>query len=172
MTTHSSRRRRNSKPTKPHPDYPLTANGNGQWSKKIRGRVYYFGSWDDPDGALARYLDVKDDLLAGRPPRPADALTVVDLVNRYLTVKDNLVASGEQTRRNWNDYKRTCSHVVECFGRNRAVETLAPGDFETLRADLAKTRGPVALGNEIQRTRSIFKYAYDTGLIESSLKKG
>ncbi len=32
--------------------FPLTPNGNGQWSKKINGKVYYFGTWDDPDGAI------------------------------------------------------------------------------------------------------------------------
>ena len=57
------------KPCKPHPNFPLTANGNGQWSKKIKGKVYYFGSWADPDAALKRYLEVKDDLLAGRKHR-------------------------------------------------------------------------------------------------------
>jgi len=65
------------KPKKPHPDFPLTANGNGRWSKKIKGKVYYFGPWADPDGALKRYLDVKDDLLAGRNPRPKDGLALI-----------------------------------------------------------------------------------------------
>lgn len=39
------------KPAKPYPGFPLTANGNGQWSKKIRGKVFYFGPWVDPDAA-------------------------------------------------------------------------------------------------------------------------
>jgi hypothetical protein len=44
------------KPGKPYPDFPLTAHPAGYWCKKIRGRLYYFGPWDNPDdgGQLAR----------------------------------------------------------------------------------------------------------------------
>jgi len=98
------------KPTKPHPDFPLTANGNGQWSKKIRGKVHYFGTWEDADGALKRYLAQKDDLLAGRPPRASgneEGLTVRDLLNRFLTAKEGQQQQGKITRRTFTDYHST-----------------------------------------------------------------
>src|SRR5882724_775560 len=53
------------KPAKPYPEFPLTAHPAGYWCKKIRGKLHYFGPWDDPDGALAKYLEQKDDLHAG-----------------------------------------------------------------------------------------------------------
>ena len=43
------------KPDKPTPDFPLFAHGNGQWCKKIHGKLYYYGPWADPDSALAKY---------------------------------------------------------------------------------------------------------------------
>jgi hypothetical protein len=44
------------KPSKPRPDFPLTAHPAGYWCKKIRGKVHAFGPWDDPDGALVAGL--------------------------------------------------------------------------------------------------------------------
>ena len=57
------------KPEKPHKDYPLYSHRNGQWAKKIRGKTHFFGPWIDPQTALEKWLDEKDDLLAGRVPR-------------------------------------------------------------------------------------------------------
>jgi hypothetical protein len=46
-----------------------------------------------PDGALAKYLEQKDALHAGRP-RP-EALTVKGLANAYPNAKQNAVSAGE-----------------------------------------------------------------------------
>src|SRR6266567_9481114 len=79
------------KPSKPYPEYPLTAHPAGYWCKKIRGQLHYFGPWADPDGALAKYLEQKDDMHAGRkhrpdPDSPAGA-TIKELANKFLAFK-------------------------------------------------------------------------------------
>ena len=82
------------KPQKPYPDFPLFAHATRRWAKKIKGRFVFFGPWDDPEGALQRYLDQKDDLHAGRSPRPStykDGLTLRELANRFLTAKKRKV---------------------------------------------------------------------------------
>src|SRR5918912_3452704 len=101
-----------SKPAKPYPEFPLTAHPAGYWCKKIRGKLYYFGAWSDPDGALAKYLEQKDDLHAGRKPRPdPEGLTVKDLANDFLNAKQALVDAGELSLRTWADYKQVCDLV-------------------------------------------------------------
>jgi hypothetical protein len=62
-------------------------------------------------GAVAKYLEQRDDLHAGRTPRvQGDGLTVRDLLNRFLTVKKDLMDAGEITPRTFAEYKATCEH--------------------------------------------------------------
>ncbi len=153
------------------PAFPLYLHPTGQWAKKVRGRTHYFGT--DRATALDRWLAVKDDLLAGRTPRPVVAgLELRELVNRFLTSKESLVNTGELSHRTWGTYFETAQRVLSVFGKTRPVESLGVDDFERLRAALAKGRGVVSLGNEIQRVRSLFKYAWDQGLIERPVRFG
>jgi integrase len=161
------------KPAKPHPDFPLFPHATRRWAKKVRGKLHYFGPWSDPQAALAKWLGQKDDLLAGRVPRVAgEGLTVRELLNRFLTAKQHLVDTREITQRHWYDLHGTCERIQEQFGLTRLVVDLASDDFEAFRATLAKTRGPSALSNEIQRTRAVFKFAFDNGLVDRPIRYG
>lgn len=162
--------------SKPRSDFPIFPHASGRWAKKVRGKFVYFGKVsDDPQGeaALNLWLDQRDDLLAGRIPRiGGDGLTMRDLANAFLTSKKNLVTSGELTERTFADYHATCERLVTAFGKNRLVTDLASDDFEALRATLGKTWGPVAVGNEINRVRVVFKYAFDTDKIDRQVRFG
>jgi hypothetical protein len=100
----STRLSRPGKPCKPSRDFPLFAHAAGVWAKKVRQRLHYFGPWNDPDGALKRWLEQKDDLLAGGTPDPeTDGIAIRDLANRFLTAKKHLVDTGEITPRTYSD---------------------------------------------------------------------
>jgi integrase len=161
------------KPSKPYADYPLFAHAAGVWAKKIRGKLHYFGPWGDFEGALQKYLDEKDALHAGRTPRvKADGLAVRELLNRFMTSKERLRDSGEIVDQTFSEYCRTCDRIGKAFGMDRLVDDLATDDFELFRDWMAKQWGPVRLGNEIQRVRSVFKFGHEAGLIDNPVRYG
>ena len=155
------------------PTFPLFAHATGRWAKKIRGKLHYFGKWADPDAALQRYVEERDDLYAGRKPRrKGEGLTVKDLVNKFLLAKKARVDAGELALGTFGDQYKTCKRVLSVFGGDRLVDDLAADDFETLRAQIAKTYGKLSRKVEIKRVRSIFRYAYEANLIEKPVRFG
>ena len=94
------------------------------------------------------------------------------LCNHFLTAKKYKLDAGEITPRTFAEYKSTTDRLVSTFGKNWLVENLAADDFNRLRADLAKQFGPVRLGNEIQKTRTVFKYGTENGLLEKTVRFG
>ena len=171
--THSNASKGSEKPAKPRPDFPLFPHATGRWAKKIKGKLHYFGPWADPDAALARYVEERDDLYAGRKPRrKGEGLTVKDLVNRFLIAKKARVDAGELALGTFGDQYKTCKRVLSVFGGDRLVDDLAADDFEALRAQIAKTYGKLSRKVEIKRVRSLFRYAYEAHLIDKPVRFG
>jgi len=52
-------------PGKTYPEYLLFAHAVGQWAKKIKGKLWYFGVWSDSEAVFAKYLDEVDEIQAG-----------------------------------------------------------------------------------------------------------
>lgn len=162
------------KPSKPYPDFPLFPHATKRWAKKIRGKTCYFGPWDNPQAALQKYLDERDDLHAGRTPRvkAADGLTIVNLCNRFLTEKKHLVDSRDLSETTFRNYYVTCERLVKHFGRVRLVDDLVADDFSGFRRVMAQSLASSSLGLEIMQTRILLKWAYDSGLIEQPVRFG
>jgi len=125
------------------------------------------------EAALLKWLDQKDDLLAGRTPRAkAGGPEVRELCNHFLTAKSRLLKSGEITARTFNDYRVTAEQIAASFGTRRLVSDLTVADFDKLRSQLNETFGIVALSNAIQRIRSEFRYGFEAQLIEKPVHFG
>jgi integrase len=131
---------------------------------------------DDPNGqaAIERWLARKDDLLAGRVPRltPATGVKIRDLCNHFLTRKNALLTAGEITGWTFQEYHATCDRLCRAFGKDRPADDVVADDFRRLREDIAKVWGPVRLGNEIGRVKGVFKFGYESGLLDKPPRYG
>ena len=172
------------KPEKPYPSFPLTAHNNGQWCKKIRCKVHFFGIWADPQAALDNYLRVAADLHAGRQTTKGtlsqDRIIVKDLCNQFLTYQFRKAEVHEITTRWFEDCRRTIKSFAKFIDPNRLVPDLRPDDFEKFRLKLVrhglngtgKGLGVHALNRSITIVKSLFKYAYENDIIDRPTKYG
>jgi integrase len=146
------------------PRFPLFQHRNGQWAKKIDGKLGYFGV--DRLAALRKYeahlrscTTITDRVTFGA--RFAD-LQLHQLVTSFLASKMRLLDSGELRPRTLNEYQENCDRVMKVFGPDIPVSSLGPLHFERLRADFASTHKPPTLCGDIACARVLFKYAHDT----------
>ncbi|TWT66919.1 site-specific tyrosine recombinase XerD [Posidoniimonas polymericola] len=172
MATATATPKQRTKPTKPYADFPLFPHARGYWAKKIKGKVYYFDRWENPDSALQQYLDQRDDLYAGRKPRERnpDGVTLRELCNALLTAKEQLVESGELTRRHFQDLHKTCERLINHFGKNRLVEDLRVDELAEYRTKLSSGWAPTTLGPELNRVRSVFNFGYKSGILDKEVR--
>lgn len=172
MTTKSvsSRGRKASKPSKPRKDYPLFAHASGQWAKKVRGKIHYFGTWDDPVAAERRWERDKSALIEGRDPDHSDGGDTVGwLCNVFMDSKQRQVDRGELKLRSRDDYHAACRHIAAFFGKGRRLATLTPQDFERYRGSFPDTWSPTTINNQLRLSRTLFKYAADIGATDKPI---
>jgi len=170
------------KPRKPYPNFPLTAHLNGQWCKKIRGKIHFFGVWASPDAALEHYLKVAADLHAGRLPATVlgDEFTVKQMANEYLAYQMDRATLGQIGWRLFEDCRRVIRHFAKHVGISRDPASLGPTDFQDYRRVLSTVGlgaakpgfGVHAMTRTITIVRGMFKWAVSTGLLAQAPRWG
>jgi integrase len=150
--------------------------GSGQWAKKIKGKLIYFGSVkQDPEGvvALQRYAHELPYWKRGEVPptrgavvNPAVAsITLRELCNQFLSVQEDRQTVGELSPRSFRDYYRACERLIDHFGRGQVVTDLRPQQFTDYRLKvIAKTKdgedaSPASIKGAVILVRAIFKFA-------------
>jgi integrase len=159
----------NAKPKKPSKLFPLYAHSSGQWAKKIRQKVYYFGPWDDWQAALNKYLDEKDNLFAGRPrlgnPTPT-ATTVSDVLEGFYADKEGAFETGDISERTLGEYKGICVVIGDTLGDDTPIDLLTYDELSKLRRRLGKGKSgkqvsPVTLKRLLTFARMVFCFGND-----------
>jgi len=107
---------------KPYAEFPLTPHQNGQWCKKIKGKIWFFGVWPDSNAALRKYLDEVDEIQAGRDPRKtvvaglsSAELSVYDLCNMFLERQQARAKAGQVSNRQVSNRQVSNRHFSDCL---------------------------------------------------------
>ena len=148
------------KPAKPYKDFPLFPHLSGQWAKKIKGKLHYFGPWEDWEEALKRYKRECDDLQLGLTPQRADGFTVKNMIDGFLTLKQQQFRAGEVSERTFENYKDIGVLMADTLGRTKHVSGLRPGDFAKMRLALGSNKSPSTLRVKIGYVKAFFAWAH------------
>jgi len=161
--SNSSYRRRSNK-------FPLTLHKTGQYCKKIRGKLYYFGM--DKKRAMERYLEQAAFLHAGRSRKAvgaADRLSIKTLCNLYLDHQESRAAIGELRQRHLSDQVSLLRAFVQFIGPNRAVSDISTIELQDYRRSLINSgKAANTINNRLAAVKSMYHWALDNEIIERS----
>jgi hypothetical protein len=149
---------------KRHSDkFPLTLHPTGQFCKKIKGKLYYFGT--DKKMALNRYLEQAACLHAGKLPRPTstgNTLTMRMLCNLYLDHQESRRMVGEIKLRHLCDQKALLRDFARFVGPNRAVSDISTVALQDYRKRLIKAGKSLnTINNRIAAVKAMYNWALD-----------
>jgi len=140
------------------PKPTLFRHQNGQYAKKIRGKLYYFGT-NEAD-ALKRYWAERDDLQAGRhPQRVSGDVTVEYMVDAYIVRCEKRVKVGVLSGVSLADYRRVGELLKKHLGSNSDPTLLTPAVFTDFYLKMVAKYAPSRYSKIITVTKSIFKWA-------------
>ena len=98
------------KPRKPRANFPLFPHPNGQWCKKLNGKLRHFRSWrSDTTGVEAqrRYKEERRHSEAERNPRIiARGMSLMELADRWLVERLAGARRGDLGAKNYDGSRR------------------------------------------------------------------
>lgn len=161
------------------PTFPLTPHASGRFYKKVRAKHYYFGRWAERDAGGLKPVPgygvdearkewqafVANGYEHPDPNRPA-VVTVGKICNMFRARKKQQSISGELTERMYSEYSNSCDLLVSRLGARTDANSLGPAHFSRLNDTFVERWGPVRRSNEIQKVRTIFRWAAEQELIE------
>jgi len=149
--------------------FPLTLHPTGQFCKKIRGKLYYFGT--DKKQALQRYLEQAAFLHAGKAVKPTaagDRVSIKTLCNLYLQHQNVRVDAGEIKPRQLYDQTSLLRGFVRFVTPNRSVSDISTADLSAYREKLIKQRkATTTVNNHVAAIKAMYHWAMEHEMITS-----
>jgi integrase len=165
----------------PKKKLPLYLHANGQWCKRINGRIYYFGT--DQAEALLSYAKSKESIAAGRGKVVlTGTMALHRLADVYYDHKKQQVQLGVFSERSLGDIKKTLMRLSGIIGRTSNPEGWGQRQFDMIKSGFMQavprkkntggrastgTRSHVTVNGDIRRIRAFLNWLNQTKRLEN-----
>ena len=150
--------------------FPLTLHPTGQYCKKVKGKIYYFGS--DKKDAIQRYLDQATYLhgcknhLQQKPT--GDNMALKQLCDIYLKYQYSKLLANDLTARHHNDQIDSLNKLMAFLGPGRKIKSITTLELQNYKRKLQKRYGSVCrLNLHISIMKAIFHWARKNDILEN-----
>jgi len=119
--------------------FPLTLHSTGQYCKKIKGKMYYFGK--DKKQALERYLEQAAFLHNGKTKMFKTInrnMTLRSLCSIYLQHQQAKASSAEITVRHYADQSTCLKKFMSFIGQHRRINEISTLDLQNYKRKLKR----------------------------------
>ena len=148
--------------------FPLTLHPTGQYCKKIKGKMHYFGT--DRKQALERYRGQATYLhgYQGSAARPNSGVTLKELCDLYLHYQHSRVLADELTPKHYSDQAASLHKLVIFLGGARRIESISTLDLQNYKRRLRGVYGSAhRLNLHIGVMKAMFHWARKNDVIEN-----
>ena len=149
--------------------FPLTFHPTGQYCKKIKGKMYYFGS--DKKEALQRYLDQATYLhgCQNNLQKPAvDNMTLKQLCDMYLKYQYSKLQANDLTASHHNEQIGSLNKLMSFLGQNIEINKISTLDLQNYKRMIQKSHVSVCrLNLHISIMKALFHWARKNEIVEN-----
>jgi len=148
--------------------FPLTLHPTGQYCKKIRGKIYYFGC--DKKEALQSYLDQATFLHGYNSSLQKSAngnMTIKQLSDMYLKYQHTKLLSNNLSVRHYNDQIGGINKLIDFLGQNCRIKNITTLSLQNYKRNLQKHYGSVSrLNLNISIMKAMFHWARKNDILK------
>jgi len=149
--------------------FPLTLHPTGQYCKKIKGKIRYFGT--DKKKALEKYLAQATYLHGAQSlvqKTINDKMTLKQLCDLYLHYQNSRILVGDITAKHYNDLQYSLGGFMDFLGQGCRIESISTLDLQNYKRKLQSSYASVDRQNlHIGLMKAMFHWARKNDVLES-----
>jgi len=149
--------------------FPLTLHHTGQYCKKIRGHIYYFGS--DRKQALENYLDQAIFLHgynSALQKKVDGNMTLKEIREMYLKYQHTKLQANNLSARHHNDQIKSLKKLTDFLGENTKIKNISTLNLQNYKRKLQKHYSSVCrLNLHLSIMKAMFHWARKNDILKN-----